>query len=307
MATTLPPSTTPLRSDHRLLHSATIPTASGKSYPFTFVPLEFLIETKDDDDDDDDDEISNYVDLHMYMLGGGWKWQDLQGLLWWIIIEVCLQQNENSVMTNGKSNIHSLERAYIEEELQLEKEKSPKDAYLVRYADIGKEFNSPFLPEMQKYLTDEDVVVRLYILLRAVDGLGANYNTFPGQFDGDMDKEIFILKTTVVGLLSDLGCNDSTLTEDLINEMCRYDAAELHAVAAYVGGVASQEIIKVKNSYFRLSLVFTSHVPEQFPTLSKMFCIIGWEDNSLITKQFVPMTGTLIFNGIDHKSQLLSL
>ncbi|GJS00840.1 hypothetical protein Tco_0317348 [Tanacetum coccineum] len=40
-----------------------------------------------DDDDDDDDEISNYVDLHMYMLGGGWKWQDLQGLLWWIIIE----------------------------------------------------------------------------------------------------------------------------------------------------------------------------------------------------------------------------
>ncbi|GKC76260.1 hypothetical protein Tco_1127034 [Tanacetum coccineum] len=47
------------------------------------------------DDDDDDDEISNYVDLHMYMLGGGWKWQNLQGLLWWIIIEVCLQQNES--------------------------------------------------------------------------------------------------------------------------------------------------------------------------------------------------------------------
>ncbi|GJU45010.1 retrovirus-related pol polyprotein from transposon TNT 1-94 [Tanacetum coccineum] len=40
------------------------------------------------DDNDDDDEISNYVDLHMYMLGGGWKWQDLQGLLWCIIIEV---------------------------------------------------------------------------------------------------------------------------------------------------------------------------------------------------------------------------
>ncbi|GJV75426.1 hypothetical protein Tco_1507010 [Tanacetum coccineum] len=44
----------------------------------------------DDDDDDDDDEISNYVDLHKYMLGGGWKGQDLQGLLWWIIIEARL-------------------------------------------------------------------------------------------------------------------------------------------------------------------------------------------------------------------------
>ncbi|GKC61400.1 putative ribonuclease H-like domain-containing protein, partial [Tanacetum coccineum] len=45
-------------------------------------------------DDDDDDEISNCVDLYMYMLGGGWKWQDLQGLLWWIIIEVQAMQEE---------------------------------------------------------------------------------------------------------------------------------------------------------------------------------------------------------------------
>ncbi|GJX75675.1 hypothetical protein Tco_0322486 [Tanacetum coccineum] len=29
-----------------------------------------------------DDEISNLVDLHMGMLGGRWKWQDLQSLLW---------------------------------------------------------------------------------------------------------------------------------------------------------------------------------------------------------------------------------
>nr|GEX45915.1 hypothetical protein [Tanacetum cinerariifolium] len=31
---------------------------------------------------DVDDEIFNLVDLHMGMFGGGWKWQDLQGLLW---------------------------------------------------------------------------------------------------------------------------------------------------------------------------------------------------------------------------------
>ena len=45
-------------------------------------------------EDDDDNEISNLVDLHMRMFGGGRKWQDLQSLLWWIIIKVCLQQNE---------------------------------------------------------------------------------------------------------------------------------------------------------------------------------------------------------------------
>lgn len=66
-----------------------------------------------------------------------------------------------------------------------------------------------------------------------------------------MDEDISRLKTTAVGLLADLGCNGSTLTEDLINEMCRFGAAELHAVAAFIGGIASQEVIKVllSNSY----------------------------------------------------------
>ncbi|KAK9070049.1 hypothetical protein SSX86_010448 [Deinandra increscens subsp. villosa] len=151
--------------------------------------------------------------------------------------------------------------------------KNARKLTVCRYKPIEEEFNSPILPELQKYLTDEEysVAVGFYILLRAVDRFSANYNAFPGQFDGAMDDDISRLKTTAVSLLGDLGCNGSTLTEDLINEMCRYGAAELHAVAAYIGGVASQEVIK------------------------------------LITRQFVPMSGTFIFNGIDHKSQLLSL
>ncbi|GKB90919.1 NEDD8-activating enzyme E1 regulatory subunit AXR1 [Tanacetum coccineum] len=71
----------------------------------------------------------------------------------------------------------------------------------------------------------------------------------------DMDEEIFILKTTAVGLLSDLGCNGSTLTEDLINKMCRYGAA----VAAYVGGVASQEIIKVSTKGVYSTVLVSEH------------------------------------------------
>lgn len=60
-----------------------------------------------------------------------------------------------------------------------------------------------------------------------------------------MDEDISRLKSTAIGLLNDLGCNGATLAEDLINEMCRFGAAELHAVAALVGGIASQEVIKV--------------------------------------------------------------
>uniref|UniRef100_A0A7C9F6E0 NEDD8-activating enzyme E1 regulatory subunit n=1 Tax=Opuntia streptacantha TaxID=393608 RepID=A0A7C9F6E0_OPUST len=151
--------------------------------------------------------------------------------------------------------------------------KNTRKLTVCRYRMIEEEFNSPSIAELQKYLTDEDcsMAVGFYILLRAADRFAANYNSFPGQFDGEMDEDISRLKTVAIGLLSDWGCNGSILTEDLINEMCRFGAAELHAVAAFIGGIASQEVIK------------------------------------LITKQFVPMTGTFIFNGIDHKSQLLSL
>ncbi|XP_042521116.1 NEDD8-activating enzyme E1 regulatory subunit AXR1-like [Macadamia integrifolia] len=151
--------------------------------------------------------------------------------------------------------------------------KNARKLTVCRYRLIENEFYSPILPELQKYLTDEDysVAVGLYILLRAADRFATNYNRFPGMFDGEIDEDISRLKTIAVGILGDLGCNGSTLTEDLINEMCRFGAAELHAVAAFIGGIASQEAIK------------------------------------LITKQFVPMSGTFIFNGIDHKSQLLFL
>ncbi|KAL1362774.1 hypothetical protein HN51_010994 [Arachis hypogaea] len=151
--------------------------------------------------------------------------------------------------------------------------KNARKLRVCRYRSIEDEFNSPNLPELQKYLTDEDssIAVGIYILLRAVDRFAANYNSFPGQFDSATDEDIPRLKSAAISLLSDLGCNGTALAEDLINEMCRFGAAELHAVAALVGGIASQEVIK------------------------------------LITRQFVPMSGTYIFNGIDHKSQLLSL
>jgi amyloid beta precursor protein binding protein 1 len=68
-----------------------------------------------------------------------------------------------------------------------------------------------------------------------------------------------------------MGCDGYELQEELYNEMCRFGAAEIHVVAALIGGITSQEVIK------------------------------------LITKQFVPKRGTFIFNGIDHKSQSLTL
>ncbi|VFQ62173.1 unnamed protein product [Cuscuta campestris] len=181
---------------------------------------------------------------------------------------LAVEQRERDILQRIGRDPSSISKATIKSFC-----KNARKLEVCRYRSLEEEFSSPAQPELQKYLTDEEysVAVSFYILLRAADRFYANYNKFPGQLDGEMDEDISRLKTTAISLLNDLGCNGSTLAEDLINEMCRYGAAELHAVAAFIGGVASQEVIK------------------------------------LITRQFVPMRGTFIFNGIDHKSQILLL
>ena len=52
---------------------------------------------------------------------------------------------------------------------------------------------------------------------------------------------------------------------------CRYGAAELHSVAAYMGGAVAQEVIK------------------------------------LVTHQFVPVNNTYIYNAMTHTSVSLQL
>lgn len=151
--------------------------------------------------------------------------------------------------------------------------KNARKLTVCRYRSLEDEFKAPVSTELQKYLGDEDYsgAVGFYILLRAVDHFATAYNRYPGAFDGELDEDVSRLKIIAVGLLNEMGCNGASLSEDLISEMTRFGASEIHCVAAFVGGVASQEAIK------------------------------------LITKQFVPLTGTFVFNGIDHKSQQLAL
>ncbi|KAF8063874.1 hypothetical protein N665_1182s0003 [Sinapis alba] len=115
--------------------------------------------------------------------------------------------------------------------------------FVCRYRMVEDEFSNPSVTEIQKCLADEDNsgAMGFYVLLRAVDRFTTNYNMFPGQFDGEMDENISWLKTTALSFLADLGL-----------------------VAAFVGGITSQEVIK------------------------------------LVTKQFVPMLGTYIFSCTDH-------
>ncbi|XP_037444149.1 NEDD8-activating enzyme E1 regulatory subunit AXR1-like isoform X4 [Triticum dicoccoides] len=167
----------------------------------------------------------------------------------------------------------SISRAYIKTFC-----KNTRKLKVCRYRSMEEEFSSPVLSKVQKYFADEDncYALNFYVLLRAVDRLAASYSRLPGIFDSigstsEIVEDVPRLKAAAVSVLSDMGLKGASLSEDLVAEVCRFAGAEIHPVAAFIGGVASQEVIK------------------------------------LVTKQFVPLNGTFMFNGIDLKSQVLAL
>lgn len=58
------------------------------------------------------------------------------------------------------------------------------------------------------------------------------------------------VKSIVTSLLQRWGIAVQLIRDEQIAEFCRYGAAEIHSVAAFVGGVAAQEVIKVITCQF---------------------------------------------------------
>ncbi|KJE88986.1 ThiF family protein [Capsaspora owczarzaki ATCC 30864] len=121
------------------------------------------------------------------------------------------------------------------------------------------------------HLEDPDSSVAFYVLLRAVDLFFEEHGRFPGAGDDQVEEDIAPLKQYVVGLLTDLGVSQHAIKEELIHEMCRFGAAELHNIASILGGLASQEAVKV------------------------------------ITRQYIPFNNTFLFNGITSTSSTVEL
>ncbi|GLI60728.1 hypothetical protein VaNZ11_002954 [Volvox africanus] len=126
----------------------------------------------------------------------------------------------------------------------------------------------------------------LYVLLRAADRFHALTGRYPGSPAVDPQEDLPLMRQAAMQVLSEAGvggaakspdsssgsgAGSAVVSEDLLAEMCRAGAAELHVVAAFMGGVAAQEAIK------------------------------------LVTRQFVPLAGTLIFNAMACTTTVLEL
>jgi amyloid beta precursor protein binding protein 1 len=65
----------------------------------------------------------------------------------------------------------------------------------------------------------------------------------------ELEEDVSRLKTIIVSILNDMGWRGATLLVDLISEVCCFGANENHIVASIVGGIASQNAIKLNSKY----------------------------------------------------------
>lgn len=79
-----------------------------------------------------------------------------------------------------------------------------------------------------------------------------------------------MLKQMATSIVQDCAAGPAAISDDLVGEVCRFGAGELHCIAAVMGGMASQEAIK------------------------------------LITRQFVPISGTVIYNAMNSTTSVFS-
>ena len=128
---------------------------------------------------------------------------------------------------------------------------------------------------MDPYETDPAQTPLLWwIALRACDAFYDRHQHYPGKHDQllALDADANEVHNCMIQIATSMGLAevdlikehvlDQTRGKDLAREVVRYDEAEIHTVAAVVGGVASQEAVK------------------------------------LITGQYVPLDDTYVYNGI---------
>lgn len=108
--------------------------------------------------------------------------------------------------------------------------------------------------------------VSIYVLLRAADRFYGQHGRYPGEdvyggLDGvDVDGDAALVRDLAAAVRVEVGLPPAAVDDGDVVEVVRAAAAELHPVAALVGGLAAQEVMK------------------------------------LVTKQFVPVNNTVVVN-----------
>ena len=142
---------------------------------------------------------------------------------------------------------------------------------VLNYRSISEEFRMPDSTTLCRHFDDEESDIVYYVLLRAAEQFYEMYHFYPGDGVEGIEADSVKLKCITASLLQKWQLSGAIVHADYITEFCRYGAAEIHSVAAFVGGVAAQEVIKI------------------------------------ITRQFIPLNNTWIYNAAKSSTLTFSV
>ena len=144
--------------------------------------------------------------------------------------------------------------------------KNWKQLELVRYRSLNQEYNEPNKDDLMMEWNDDESLVMWYIGLRACDRFRTANGRYPGTIDAEIEADNAAVKELGQAVITELG-GEVDFPEGYAQEMVRYGAGEIHNIDAFLGGIASQEAVK------------------------------------LITRQYTPINNTFLYTGTYSRGQ----
>jgi len=146
--------------------------------------------------------------------------------------------------------------------------KNCRDMRVFRLAPLSNEFDNS---KIQKDNNWYDEKGKWFLANLAAGKFQTEHGRLPGDRNTEPLQDFDALKKISQTVIKELEFDDDVLPDDYLKEMCRYGGSQIHTTCAYLGGVASQEIIK------------------------------------LITKQWVGVNNSLIYDGISGNAGVFTI
>ncbi|KAF5296155.1 hypothetical protein FQA39_LY12609 [Lamprigera yunnana] len=95
--------------------------------------------------------------------------------------------------------------------------KHAKELYVLRGNCIADEYQNS-CPNVSLHLEDPESLMFYYVILRGLERFISEYNTYPGQFDDQVEPDVLKLKTLIGKLLPEWGCPTAVISDDRVHE-----------------------------------------------------------------------------------------
>ena len=135
-----------------------------------------------------------------------------------------------------------------------------------------EELDQPDYDDFMNEFYDDESLAPWFVAAKAVEQFRDKQGRYPGEVDSQVEGDFEALKAETTEIMSKVIPDDSVKLDDkYIKEIIRFSDSKLHNVSSFLGGVASQEAIKI------------------------------------LIKQYTPLNHTLVFDGINGKAQVFNI